>query len=387
MPGLPTHTMKSTYHTNGDPTKERERYICRTKNPATIHHFLNVFGVCILPSVFSKEESQEVFNGLISETEEHIPNFKYENVDSWTRIREAMATHGMILQNYGYGWFKSLVNLRSKKRLVKTFARLFTFHEYKRHGVRNKKFCKTDMFSSADAFSLYLNPNYCRKVDGTYKINRAGYQREGHDWLHWDQEPDDELFSVQSFVNLLDEDPNCQTATFSFLESSHLHQKEFQMHFWGEESDPKIYNPRFFRIQNQKQYDFFNVRKHCRFTMLGLKAGDMVLWNSRLVHQGRLGEKPSADKLKIGQGLKRCVIYVSMQPKFYARPIDKTRKRDAYRLLRTTTHNASRGVEMFAKNPRTYGKEKQAALVNGELALKLETPPPLTSFQKSLFGV
>jgi hypothetical protein len=378
----------STYHTNGDPTVERGRYVVSNwKDTKLIYQLLNVFGVCIIPGMFSKEESKVVFDNLIAETEEHIPNFKLSNVDTWPRIREAMATHGMILQNYGFGWFRTLVNFRSQKRLLRTFARLFTFHHYKRFNVHNKRIRKRDLFSSADAFSLYLNPDYIRKPDGTYKRNMAGYQRAGHDWLHWDQNPDDELYSVQSFVNFLDEERGKRTATFSFLESSHRFQKDFQDHFWGDETDMDKSNPRFFKIQDQAQFDFYNVKNHCGFKMLELEAGDMVLWNSKLVHQGRLGEKPMEDKRRIGHGLKRCVIYVSMQPKFYATKKDINKKRVAFKKLYTTTHNAARGVQTFNANPRTYGKAKQAELLSGALARKVTVPPPMTRFQKSLFGV
>jgi len=381
----PQTPKRSGYKTYVEPAAEREKYVSPSRNGKSILHFLSVYGVCILPDMFSKEECKGTFDQLISETEEHISNFQYKNVDSWPRIREAKATHGMILQNFGLGWLQSIVNFRSKRRLIRVFRNLFSYRDYDMFG-RKGRYGKRDMFSSADGFSLYLNPDYTRKLDGTYVLNRAGYHRGGHDWLHWDQKPGDSTtLSVQSFVNLLEaDDERRQTATFAFLESSHKFQKDFDMHFWGDEEDR---NPRFFRLENQAHYDFFFKKCHCSYKMLRLEAGDMVLWDSRLIHQGRVGVKPESYQRKIGGGMKRCVIYVSMQPKCYASKIDKKRKKMAFSKLCTTTHNAASGVELFNKKPRVYNVKEKHDLEAGLMARCVHVAPRLTRLQKSLFGV
>lgn len=390
--------MSTHYSTNGEPTYERKRYVVENfKNIKAVESMLRTFGVCIIPNLFCKESSKMMFMNIVSELEKYIPGFRYADVRTWPLIRKAKATHGMILQHYGYGWLKSIVSIRTKKRCMSIFARLFSWLDYGRHGVKNKKYSKWDLFSSADGFSMYLNPDLIAKErkrpdelgETYYKPNKAGYHRKNHDWLHWDQKPDCKLNSFQGFVNLLDPTPGRVDATFTFLESSNRYQKEFQMKFWAESTDPKQYNPRFFRLENQDHYNFYTVLKGCPHMALALEAGDFVLWDSRLIHQGRNALRPDSNDLKINFGMQRSVVYVSMQPKCYAKPVDLKNKKRAFTQARTTTHDAANGVQLFPKKPRIYSKEEKALLDAGKLAMGVEAllPEEFTKIQKSLFGI
>jgi hypothetical protein len=383
--------MHKAYTTHGEPTYERDKYLVRDfKNPLQIQQMLDEYGVCIFPNLFSPEETRKTFQEITAELEKHIPGFKYGDIDTWHLVRQAKATHGMILQNFGLGWLPSVVNARTKKRCISIFLRLYTYLDFTSKGIMDKRYSKWDMFSSADAFSMYLNPDYVpntKKIQDLfstpYRPNTAGYHRPGFDWLHWDQSPNCPIHSYQGFVNLLDVTtmPGRHNATFTFLESSHLHQRQFWTQFIRSE------NPRFFRLEKQDHFDFFNLSKSCAYKALDLQAGDFVLWNSRLVHQGRTAVKPHASQLQMGRGFERSVVYVSMQPKKYATDLDKKKKRKAFEELRTTTHEASYGVSLFTKFPRIFSAQEKKMLDEGKMGVPVTTHPDLNPLQKSLFCI
>ena len=74
----------------------------------------------------------------------------------------------------------------------------------------------------------------------------------------------------------------------------------------------------------------------------------MVLWDSRLMHCGR---EPTKGREKENT---RCVAYVCMTPRFFAKQSQLTKKQKAFNELRLTTHWPHR-VKLFAKVPRLYG--------------------------------
>ncbi len=106
-------------------------------------------------------------------------------------------------------------------------------------------------------------------------------------------------------------------------------------------------------------------------------VGDLVLWDSRLIHCWRAATRGATL-------LQRAVVYVSMQPKWMAKPGDLARKRDAYKKLCLTTHNAAAGVELFAAFPRAYNAEGMALKA---AAQPIRVPPRLTALGRSLFGL
>lgn len=380
------------YSTHEDPTWERSKYVVRDgKSSREIYEMLDRYGVCVVPKMLTKDECHSHFTSIAKEMENVIPGFHYDQVDSWDKVRNAKFTHSMIAQTLGYGWFQSIVDLRTKLCFVRLFTWLFSYVDYGRFGS-DKKWSVWDMFSSADGFSMYLIPDFVKgKKDGELRPNAAGYFRRGHDWLHWDQEPSNSLYTVQSFVHLASnsKEEGRVNAGFAFLEGSHKHQPEFQARFLAkyEGVDESKANPRFYLLGSQEEFDFYAKEKGCAYKGIRAKAGDLVLWLSPLIHQGRLGEKPSESTRKQGGGMKRSVVYISMQPNKYARTVDKVNKKRAFENLRTTTHDPSYGVQLFNKKPRLYSAEEIKDLKEGRLAKPLEKKPVLTDFQKSLFGL
>lgn len=383
----------SKYTTHVDPTWERSKYIVKDgSHSKEIYEMLDKYGVCVVPKMLTKDECKGHFTSIAKEMEQFIPDFHYEQVDTWDKVKNAKFTHSMIAQTLGYGWFQSIVNLRTKMCFVRLFTWLFSYADYGRLGLE-KKWSIWDMFSSADGFSMYLIPDFVKnkKKGGELRPNAAGYFRRGHDWLHWDQEPSNSLYTVQSFIHLASnpKEEGRVNAGFAFLEGSHKHQQEFQKRFLAkyEGVNESKANPRFNLLSCQEEYDFYFMEKHCSYKGIRAKPGDLVLWLSPLIHQGRLGEKPTEATRKQGGGMKRSVVYISMQPNVYARTVDKTNKKRAFESLRTTTHDSSYGVQLFNKKPRLYSFEEIQDLKEGRLAKPVEKKPELTDLQKSLFGL
>lgn len=80
----------------------------------------------------------------------------------------------------------------------------------------------------------------------------------------------------------------------------------------------------------------------CRQQVVMAPAGSLILWDSRIVHQG----------LVPARGRQRIAAYVSYQPRAYATEADLTKKRKCFEAYRMTTHAAAEGVQMFPKSAR-----------------------------------
>ncbi len=230
---------------------------------------------------------------------------------------------------------------------------------------------KTDLFSSCDGVSVYL------KDEGE---PLGGYHREGHDWLHYDRATADRHngWSVQGFVNLLptdrvkSESGSGGGAAFQCLVRSHRYQQEFAARF---AVNPKA---RFLLLQSQAEVDFFLNECDAEHVCVRANVGDLVMWDSRLVHCGRAATRSA-------RLLQRTVVYVSMQPKWLmSKKRDLRRKRVAFDELRTTSHNAAVGVKLFGRYPNPYGRR---GMERNRASRPIDAPPKLTALGLSLFGI
>ena len=292
---------------------------------------------------------------------------------------------------------------------------------------------KMDLYSSCDGVSVYLKDE---------SESRGGYHREGHDWLHYDRAPDDPKWSVQGFVNLLLTErnggaafqclvrshrnqrefverfptptptttatatatatattptPNTNTTTTTphhhhEHDHQHLHLKERMMmrssnhnnNAEEEEEDDakkkkkKRKEARFRLIQSQPEVDFLLNECGNQHVCIRAKVGDLVLWDSRLMHCGRAATRAASLQLR------RTVVYVSMQPKWLSTQRDRTQKLKAFKELRTTSHNAASGVKLFPRFPRAFGRHDKR---RNAASRPIVDPPLLTELGLSLFGV
>jgi hypothetical protein len=335
----------------------------------------------------------------------------------------------MLLQHHGLGWCQAAVDVRQKPEIADYFAALWTEREifmrryYDDHheddgnddgavdnnttargggreggdnssgggGGKLKKKSKkvaeeaattmeqrkvtredpikaTEMYSSCDGVSVYLK-------DGN-EPGMGGYHREGYEWLHYDRAPNDRhMWSVQGFVNLLPTERGSNgAAAFQCLVRSHRHQQAFAERFAGAVDR----DARFRTLQSQREVDFFMHECDAQpLVCVRADVGDLVLWDSRLVHSGRAAT-PSA----VSRG--RTVVYVAMQPKWLATERDVKRKVLAFKTLRTTSHNAAAGVKLFGRLPQPFGRRM---VLRNKASHPISRPPTLTSLGMSLFGI
>ena len=135
---------------------------------------------------------------------------------------------------------------------------------------------------------------------------------------------------------------------------------------------------RFRLIQSQPEVDFLLNECGNQHVCIRAKVGDLVLWDSRLMHCGRAATRAASLQLR------RTVVYVSMQPKWLSTQRDRTQKLKAFKELRTTSHNAASGVKLFPRFPRAFGRHDKR---RNAASRPIVDPPLLTELGLSLFGV
>ena len=86
-------------------------------------------------------------------------------------------------------------------------------------------------------------------------------------------------------------------------------------------------------------------------TPVPVSAGDMVLWDSRLIHENEVGGLPSED---------RCVQYVCMLPRSHPGNTDAQRRKrlECVQQRRTTSHWPV-GITKNGMQPQVYGDKSK----------------------------
>jgi len=167
----------------------RSEILC--KDAKDVADNLRTFGVAILPNVISPNDCDAHFEAVMRDMEKIVPTFKYADPRTWHNLRRhGHALHTMLFQHMGVAWMQSVVNIRQKKEFAEIFAQIWTEFDVK----RKLPYRAQDMLMSADGIAVHLN-----RSDFTH-----GFHREGHDWLHADKAPSDNVTSVQSFINFCD---------------------------------------------------------------------------------------------------------------------------------------------------------------------------------------
>ena len=89
--------------------------------------------------------------------------------------------------------------------------------------------------------------------------------------------------------------------------------------------------------------------KGCKHVRVPVGTGSVLLWDSRLVHDGAAPVQGRANKDKW-----RHVTFVSMTPAKWATYDDIQKKRQHYHNMDTTRHWSSLGVSAFRRQPTEY---------------------------------
>ena len=153
-------------------------------------------------------------------------------------------------------------------------------------------------------------------------------------WTHTDKGPENEDMCVQGFVALTSN----KERTLMVYEGSHkLHKEYFRNYSYKNKGNWQLIN-----------HDYLELIKD-RQRILDVKAGSLVLWDSRTFHQNRFG-KPNSEE--------RFVQYVCYLPRHHKlNNNSQQKKRKEYLETRRTTSHYPYPIKVNAKQGRTFGNE------------------------------
>ncbi len=299
-------------------TYESDKYYCTIKN---IDEMLNKYGVAIIPNLLDDEETKKMQDGMWQTLEYLTKDTDFEILkmkqSSWRNITSLFPLHSMLIQHWSIGHSQFIWDLRQNIKVLEVFANLY-------------RVTIEDLLVSFDGASFHMPPEY----------TNIGWNKN-NTWFHSDQSflrPDREC--IQSWINGFD--TNIGDATLALLEGSHKYHREFKDTF-------NITNKDDWYKLNEDEYNFYSD-KGCKEVRISCPKGSLVLWDSRTIH---CGIEPFKERKTPNF---RCVVYLCYQPRTMVDNKNIEKKQKAFEELRMTSHWPCK-VKLFAKTPRTYGKE------------------------------
>lgn len=240
------------------------------------------------------------------------------------------AMHG-IIKHYGVGHSAMMWYVRSLPAVQAVFQEAWA--------SEGKK-----MVSSFDGMCVIRPPEGSR---------RAVFNPDNI-WLHVDQTPNTSANAklpytswgakcIQGAVNLTksDEDDGC----FYLLDGSHkFHEEFFRVHDLGKATGD------FFMMT--KEHIAWYEAKGCRRKAVAVSRGSMTLWDSRLVHCGKL-----PDRGRQHPNRWRLVAFVSMVPRAFCNATVRAKRKRNAQDNRTTSH--------WPHTPRVNSKKPRESHLRG----------------------
>ena len=287
------------------PRPKSQSYFLQPPHPATQHLSTIVMtfqsdlaehGYTIVPSVLTIDEIAECKNEL--RVYEHL------------MPAQPTASHGVHqfaeAGHQKFSWF-----IRTNPNVQKPFKKLLN---------------TDDLIVSFDGF------NHIHKAD----------KRRDTSWTHTDQSPAKGTLSCyQGFVSLTDNSER----TFVCYDGSHLQHADY---FASRCFNTATKN--FKRDWHKIDSTYLQANQHRR-KALSVKAGDLVIWDSRTFHQNQYGKANSEE---------RFVQYISFQPRNCpANTRSNQAKRLKYFGSRRTTSHWSAPVKVNGLQPQIYGDKSK----------------------------
>ena len=272
-------------------------------------------GYCIIENILTKDEIDESLK------------YFYEWFNSYSQIKEThnkISPHGIFkffeVGHQRHAWF-----IRTRPAVQDVFKELW----------------KTDELSVSYDGSCYI-PEDLKKKDNL--------------WTHADQAPNKKGFMCyQGFVSLTD---NIERSIVVYEGSHKLHK-----HYCDEK---KLTNSNNWLLIEE---DYLNKIQDSK-KVLNVKAGSLVIWDSRTFHQNQYGTLPE----------ERIVQYVSFLPK-KMQTKKMLEKRQKYFIEKRTTSHWAYPVKVNGLQPQTYGK-KELLIDYSKL-----TPPKLDDLKDEIVKI
>ncbi|KAI9209464.1 uncharacterized protein BJ171DRAFT_454429 [Polychytrium aggregatum] len=270
---------------------------------------LSDIGIAVIPNVLSPEECEslraQTWRGL-----KHITRneFDHENASTWSQYRSILKPFkDMLLHRGDIGHLQSLWDVRQHPNVVQAFSRLWSTPP-------------ADLICSFDGLSVHLplptDMQEDAKGEEATRVPGKG--------LHVDQGRTKPGFQcIQGLVTLYD--VHHGDSSLHLIESSHLHYDDyFKQYPFRNDND-------FVFIDHPE----FHLNRGCRETFVQAAAGSLVLWDSRLVHEGG---SVLPQSLRAMPSNPRMVFYVCMVPRERASQTDLQKRIEAFKNLQTTSH-------------------------------------------------
>ena len=289
---------------------------------------LKTNGWSVVADVLTPQEVHEYTNVFWEDFEQVLG--RKRNDPELTRTACWISTLHGIIEHYGIGHSRFMWKVRCNQKVQRIFRGLWGITEQER---------------------LITSFNGCciiRPIEGS----RRAHFNPKRTWLHTDQTPNTTnnhnmpspfwshgVKAIQGSVNLMDSDED--DACFYVLTGSHRYHARFFRAHANEFKKPT----RDFFIMKPQHIAWFEQRG-CQRLAITVRAGDMTLWDSRLVHCGKL-----ADEHRSNPQRWRLTAFVCMMPRKLVQQKVLTRRQIIAANARTTCHWPNQ-PRVFPKKPR-----------------------------------
>ena len=278
------------------------------------------YGIHVIPGVLSPDQATYYRNKLTDYVNQVNPQ----------------VSHGVI-QHYEIGHQQFMWDLRCEPTLLNAFADLWN--------------CSTE--------SLLCSFDGANYIPAPESTKRPRYRHHEKPWLHVDQGSKYQgLHTIQGMVALSKMSPD--DATFCYLEKSHLGFEKLMTELSDTLPNNKL--RRNYHKVPPHMYDTLGPLRH-----ISLNPGDLLLWDSRLVHANARAVQGRTDPCD------RAAAYVCMKPHKDATEKQLSRKRKAFSELRTTSHDPIE-FTLNGKNPQVWGNKNKLAVYTDAVRRYSVTP-------------
>ena len=239
-------------------------------------------GYVVITDILTPIEREDGLSIFKQDMSNVSPRFNFDDTSTWSiDTCPLMFGKGMAVFN-GFGQSDFMWHLRTNATIQTVFKDVYSTDE---------------LVSSLDGFSMFISKTQKSKP-----------------WLHIDEHPNNELFSIQGAYNYFPV-KDIHDAGFILVPGSH-----------------KTYKP---EVKNKSDWHVCSVQPVDESRKLIIPENCLVLWNSRTIHANQGMTKPGIE-------LNRLTCYVTFQPK-HLRPDNILSKRiAAYTNGDATSHYANR---------------------------------------------
>lgn len=242
--------------------------------------FLDDNGFVVLKNILTTEEYDSAFDIFKKDINKVSPNFDFNKTETQTiNTCPAMYGKGMAVFN-GFGQSDGMWTLRTNNKILDIF----------------KKIHQTEaLVTSLDGFSIFVSK-----------------EQKSKSWLHIDQNPKNEIYSIQSSYNFLPVNSK-DDAGFVLVPESH-----------------KNYTP---EVSHLKDWIVCDPQPVDQSRKLIIPANCLTLWNSKTIHANE-----GMSKTNTKRGLNRLTCYITYLPKEKRSEEVKKKRINAYLTASTTSH-------------------------------------------------